>query len=96
MTYIDKDKLKDDINRTLDELADALNVFLDEILNEVELAEDIEAVPVVRCGDCKYSETWYGRKMKCKRISGQLFDQAHFCAYGEVIDDMGVTEREGE
>ena len=57
MTYIDKDRLKDDINRTLDELADALNVFLDEILNEVELAEDIEAVPVVRCGDCKYSET---------------------------------------
>lgn len=45
----------------------------------------IDAVPVVRCKDCKYSEHWYRDKKRCffwHEVGIGVFEDG-FCSYGE-------------
>ena len=57
-------------------------VFLDDI----DAAPTVDAVPVVRCWQCKHAKYWYGDKYLCSlwneknRIS--VFSDG-FCSYGE-------------
>ena len=53
--------------------------------NEVAKAQTIDAVPVVRCGDCIYSdEAWVNEKgfLICP-ASGMDIAADDFCSYGE-------------
>ena len=45
----------------------------------------VDAVPVVRCMDCKYSEHWYGDRNRCflwVEDGIGVFEDG-FCSYGE-------------
>ena len=49
-----------------------------------------EAVPVVRCKDCKYSEHWYKDKRRCflwYEAGIDTFEDG-FCSYGERRTDV--------
>jgi hypothetical protein len=49
----------------------------------------VDAVPVVRCKDCKHSEYWYRDKCRCSlwsEIGIDVFEDG-FCSYGERRDD---------
>ena len=53
-----------------------------EVAKAVENAPTVDAVPVVRCKDCKHYEPFREHYGFCK-IDGMLNGNGHFCAYGE-------------
>lgn len=53
-----------------------------EVAKAVENAPTVDAVPVVRCKDCKHYEPFREHYGFCK-IGGMLNGNGHFCAYGE-------------
>ena len=61
----------------------------DDAIFEIEDAPAIDAVPVVRCGDCRhYLFTGYGKNKKCYRPmrggnGGHRMKADDFCSYGE-------------
>lgn len=61
------------------------SLTIKEAMKAIENAPTVDAVEVVRCGDCKYSGTWYGKLMKCKR-NGQVYEDNHYCGYGDCED----------
>ena len=51
----------------------------------VEVQPSVDAVPVVRCKDCKNSEHWYKDRRRCflwNEDGVSVFDDG-FCNYGE-------------
>ena len=57
----------------------------DEVAMAVENAPTIDAVEVVRCKDCKYSEHWYKDKRRCflwNEAGIDVFEDG-FCNYAE-------------
>ena len=49
----------------------------------------VDAVPVVRCQECKHSSKWYGDKCRCflwSKIGIDVFDDG-FCSYGEKVTE---------
>ena len=61
-----------------------------EIADEVDDAPTIDAVHVVRCGECRYREL---AKVNCKGYticpaSGMEITDDDFCSYGERREDM--------
>ena len=63
----------------------------DEVAMAVENAPTIDAVPVVRCKDCMYSETDDNGFYYCVHDIiggyGETLDVGTFCSYGERKDD---------
>ena len=56
---------------------------IEEWLNSAPI---IDAVPVVRCKDCKYGEvddTDFPAQYLCKHNGADWNDENHFCSYGE-------------
>lgn len=56
-----------------------------EVAKAVENAPTVDAVPVVRCGECKHSEHWYGDRGRCFLWAEDgigVFEDG-FCSYGE-------------
>ena len=62
---------------------------LDAASNAVAEAPTIDAVPVVRCKDCKHGKTWKNawgiEGFKCDLLCVDLSPEA-FCSYGERKD----------
>lgn len=59
-----------------------------DFLKILEAAPTVDAVPVVRCRDCKFASTPYGDEhdgwIECSNIySRPLFGCNDFCSYGE-------------
>ena len=56
------------------------------VVAEIEQAQTIDAVPVVRCKDCKWGKTWknaFGIEgFNCDLLCVDLSPEA-FCSYGE-------------
>lgn len=90
MELIDKNALKETILRQHPRGEDILKIIEDDIENTPE----IDAVPVVRCKDCKYmvlSSTTVDKKGKPLYIcSGDGLDvwikEDYFCCFGEKND----------
>lgn len=60
-----------------------------EAADMVEELQSVDAVQVVRCGECKHATDWYGNKLLCKFWSEAgigVFDNG-FCSYGERKDE---------
>lgn len=59
-----------------------------EIITEVEFAPIIDAVPVVRCKDCKHwgmlSAPPETENIKCCDIGGYMVGENGYCVYGEA------------
>lgn len=65
--------------------ADFANIFLNiEACEQIKRMQTVDAVPVVRCKDCKY---YFRKDMPngtgwCTAVDVSSFDK-HFCSYGE-------------
>jgi hypothetical protein len=83
MRLIDADALMADIERTI-ENSGCVN-HEGEIMDCVRYAPEVDAMPVVRCGECRYREL---AKVNCKGYticpaSGMEITDDDFCSYGE-------------
>lgn len=56
-----------------------------DALEMVDAAPTVDAVPVVRCRECKYSQPWYADKSRCFlwHESGIDVFNDGYCSYGE-------------
>ena len=83
MMLIDKDALLSDRERTIVE-SGCVN-HEGEIMDCVRYAPEVDAVQVVRCGECRYREL---AKVNCKGYvicpaSGMEITDDDYCSYGE-------------
>lgn len=65
--------------------ADAVLSFIYEVKLTLDKMPIVDAVPVVRCKDCKYSEHWYGDRNRCFLWAEDgigVFEDG-YCSYGE-------------
>lgn len=49
----------------------------------------VDAVPVVRCKDCKYSKLWYSERRRCflwSETGNSVWDDG-YCSYGERSEE---------
>ena len=63
-----------------------------DAIGEVLTAPAIDAVPVVRCKDCKRWGAGYPSetdKIKCCQIAGYLIGENGYCLYAEENEDNG-------
>lgn len=95
MRLIDADALK-----TRKSINSANYNSIETIQEWIDNAPTIDAVPVVRCGECKYyaeSKVIKG-DMVCKyRLWNTYYTEAdRFCYYGERRDDEHTDQRHGD
>ena len=60
-----------------------------EIRRKLKYVPTADAVPVVRCKDCKYSDHWYGDKRRCflwHETGIDVFEDG-YCNYAERRTD---------
>ena len=107
---IDADALKENLSKSYDSLrklydgliynsekavcSGQLATFLEAIMLIME-APTIDAVPVVRCKDCKYRSYDYdcvGNHLCEKRGNRYYCEDNDFCSYGERRDSDGFVE----
>jgi len=57
---------------------------------EIDKLPTVDAVPVIRCKDCKHSDYW----RRCRKLRNMFdahedvsFEETFFCAYGERKND---------
>ena len=67
----------------ISEYADGWNAAIDIIDN----APTIDAVPVVRCGECKYCVFHCGEHFCIKLMAFPVVETDDFCSYGERRED---------
>ena len=79
-----------------DEYRNKITEYLENDDETVEILDDmptVNAVPVVRCKDCKHykpqkkSAHWENRANYCNRIVTIKMQPDDFCSYGERKDD---------
>ena len=59
--------------------------------NAIENFPTADAVPVVRCKECRHSSKWYRDKCRCflwSETGIDVFDDG-FCSYGEKVTENG-------
>lgn len=73
--------------RCLRPLVTAYSMCVD--VHDIEDAPTIDAVPVVRCKDCKYWENGKGYEPYCNHWGNMMSETEpdYFCSYGERKDD---------
>ena len=96
MRLIDADGLKETLAETLEGLkiiylpraqASHLIAAFDTVGEMVDDCSTIDAVPVVRCKDCKW---WYkeDEENKCLEFADIPLTDEDFCSHGERKDDV--------
>ena len=74
-----------------DSYAEGYMDALDKVEKTVKSAQTIDAVPVVRCKDCKFAHMTYGGECKyCDAWESEeslYLDGDFFCAFGERKDE---------
>ena len=90
MRPIDADALLSDIERTIEE-SGCVN-HEGEIMDCIRYASEVDAVPVVRCKDCKHNGTWqchmeYDEYHPEADIHHEMHGDDDFCSYGERKED---------
>ncbi len=91
MRLIDADELfKDERIEKEKSLLNVLyDVYMSEVLDEIDAAPTLDAVPVIRCRDCIYSVDEYGdNECYCRnRLNGTYLmyinDWDHYCSWAE-------------
>lgn len=81
----DLDALKDAINFGISDAPTYIKATVDQYIDE---APTIDAVPVVRCRDCKYYRNINCLEHGCSSVYGITEpDDDDFCSYGELKED---------
>ena len=79
MRLIDADRLSEAIYDNVSALYEDAVCAKEDCLAEIEVAQTVDAVPVVRCRECKYHN-----KPPCPmRLSFNWTEDEDFCSYGE-------------
>lgn len=61
---------------------------VESALKVIDQAPTVDAVPVIRCKDCKYWETMPEGMKDCSNSQGIAYPKDNdFCSYGERKDD---------
>ena len=84
MRLIDANEIENLFNAQVERGAtDLFDAFEDDLQD----AQTVDAVPVVRCQNCKYYALWAdGRSMnRCDKHKCTMYDE-DFCSYGERKD----------
>ena len=94
MRMIDKDALLSDIERTIEE-SGCVN-HEGEIMDCVRYASEVDAVPVVRCSECRFRNTsWYDKRDMlesfCRWDRDESPNDDDYCSYGEKMESEGGT-----
>ena len=90
MRMIDKDALLSDIERTIGE-SGCVN-HEGEIMDCVRYAPTIDAVPVVRCKDCRFLGDENIGLHDCDHFRGPMrVELDDYCSYGEKMESEGGT-----
>lgn len=81
MRLIDANELKIDYGFTYDDITPTH----EEMYALIDRQPTIDAVPAVRCADCKHSVSWYRDRLLCYMWSetGIAVFEDGFCNYGE-------------
>lgn len=96
MRLIDAKKLRDAIiQMTTDHRKDDFGgqlLHYTGVIAEIDSAQTVDAEPVVRCKDCKYSEPWYADKRLCslwyaEENAGAGVWEDGYCSYGKRRED---------
>lgn len=71
--------------------------FIEDIETAIEEVPTIDAVPVVRCKECKYQEDCIGRiqfwgRNPVLELNTTEYHPLDFCSYGERKDDGNCKE----
>lgn len=85
----------DALYKTIDQEADFYGGFGDNVITAselrrcIEMVPTIDAVPVVRCRECKFSQPWYADKSRCFlwHESGIDVFNDGYCSYGKRKED---------
>ena len=85
MRLIDADRLSEAIYNNVPAPYEDASWAKENCLAEIEAAQTIDAVPVVRCQDCKHRFENNGHsKNGCPIIDANIWmDDDDFCSYGE-------------
>ena len=85
MRLIDADRLSESIYDNVPAPYEDASWAKENCLAEIEAAQTIDAVPVVRCRECKYRFGNNGHsKNGCPIIDANIWmDDDDFCSYGE-------------
>ena len=69
-------------------IAEAERKFICDLLNSLQQMEVVDAVPVVRCRDCKYYEIHKPKVLENCERNGYIIPKKpdDFCSYGERKD----------
>lgn len=79
MRLIDADRLSEAIHENVSALYEDAVCAKEDCLTEIDVAPTVDAVPVVRCRECKYHN-----KPPCPmRLSFNWTEDDAFCSYGE-------------
>lgn len=90
MRLIDADALYELLDGGYDIDLDELPETKAELLRMIDQEETIDAVPVVRCKDCKHRiPNPHG--YTCKRLVKEV-NLDHYCAWGERREDASKTD----
>lgn len=94
MRLIDKDRCKADIEQFNRPLCDGYHMkdyVLNQIITDIENQPTVDAVPVIRCRDCKhcmifsmFTSKWY---VCCRNEKGVDVNADDFCSYAERGND---------
>ena len=85
MRLIDADLLSEAIHENVSALYEEAVWAKEDCLTEIETAQTVDAVPVVRCRECKYRVKNNGHsKDGCPIIDTNIWmDDDDFCSHGE-------------
>ena len=79
---IDAEQLKTDMY-LIATVSDNENIFIDAIIDEIDNADEVDAVEVVRCGKCK----WYDPDSEYCQFWHGVRHPGHYCGEGDVKDN---------
>ena len=64
---------------------------LRELLHMIDYQEVIDAVPVVRCRDCRYYHPVNWQRGDCEKYYVAFYPE-DYCSYGKTVDDWEEWE----
>jgi hypothetical protein len=88
MKLIDADKLKTELDAWARIIQNPDHYMRADALHIIDTAPEIDAVPVVRCKDCKFKNTsWYDKRDMleefCRWDRDESPNDDDYCSYGE-------------
>ncbi len=91
MRLIDADAVEEKIGGIISSWHDKKSwiYFVQTILRNDVFSPTIDAVPVIRCKDCKHWGTGVAGEIdgiKCCKLAGYMVTMSGYCVYGEAKD----------